>query len=178
MKDKQPEPASRRVRVNLHFFFALIAFLSIPLAWTAIVVQRAREQRAILEHFDAYEPVVEFSNGNVTLLGFGGNRYLTGLSDGRIPSPNDDDLVYLKGFPALKCLYLDCSDITDKGMLHLQHLHALESLTLVHTQVTDAGLVYLYALKKLGFVNLDATNTTDEGVAKLQRALPDCQIRR
>lgn len=154
----------------------LVAVFSVPLAWIGAVTQRVREQRAVLEHFRACEPVVEFKWGNVTTLGFGGNPWLKGLSSRRIPSPTNDDLVYLKGFPTLKVLYLDGSAVTDQGLKHLQHLDTLESLSLGHTQVTDAGLVYLYTLRNLRFVSLARTNTTDVGVSKLQRVLPNCQV--
>jgi hypothetical protein len=51
-------------------------------------------------------------------------------------------------------------------------------LDLRGTKVTDAGLRELAALKGLRILALSDTKVTDAGVAELQKALPDCKVRR
>ncbi len=46
------------------------------------------------------------------------------------------------------------------------------------TKVTDAGLVHLKGMTNLRRLNLIYTNVTDAGVKKLQAALPKCKISR
>ena len=45
------------------------------------------------------------------------------------------------------------------------------------TNITDAGLEHLKGLTNLEELDLRWTKVTDAGVAKLQQALPNCEIR-
>ena len=54
----------------------------------------------------------------------------------------------------------------------------MKVLFLLETGITDAGLRRLERLSQLESLNLqDCPNVTDEGVARLQKALPKCEIR-
>jgi hypothetical protein len=54
----------------------------------------------------------------------------------------------------------------------------LQWLYLDDTGITDAGLKHLVGLTRLQELDLHGTHVTDEGIAKLQEALPNCQITR
>ena len=68
--------------------------------------------------------------------------------------------------------------ITDAGMVHLKGLANLETLTLSETQITDAGLVHLVGMTNLQKLIFRGTKVTSAGVAELQKALPNCEIRK
>jgi hypothetical protein len=88
----------------------------------------------------------------------------------------DAGLAHLKGLTGLQELYLNNTQVTDVGLAHLQGLTSLQGLWLTNTQVTDA--VHMQGLVSLKRLNLFNTQVTDAGVAKLQQALPSCQIYR
>jgi hypothetical protein len=68
--------------------------------------------------------------------------------------------------------------VTDVGLEELTALRDLERLWLDGTAVTDAGLRRLEGMDKLTTLYLrNCPNITDEGVARLQKALPKCDIR-
>ena len=73
---------------------------------------------------------------------------------------------------------LASTKVTDAELEHLKGLTRLEFLVLTNTEVTDAGLTHLEGLTRLQTLYLSGTKVTDDGVAKLQTALPKCQIRR
>ncbi len=66
--------------------------------------------------------------------------------------------------------------ITDDDLPHLWSPDKCLYLELHNTQVTDNGLEHLHRLSNLRYISLHGTQVTDEGVAKLQAALPDCEI--
>ena len=112
----------------------------------------------------------------------------------------DAGLVHLKWNMNLNALDLNNTKITDAGLVHLKRImyqyHArcgndlqngkwmwmervnLKSLDLSRTQVTDAGLEHLKGLTKLVSLTLLNTKVTSAGVQDLQKALPNCEIRR
>jgi len=100
---------------------------------------------------------------------------LLDLTDTRV---TDTGLQYLKDVPKLAGLDLRGTRITDAGLEHLGGVRSLVWVDLTGTQVTDTGLKHLEALPRLEWVNACDTNVTDAGAEKLQRALPDCVVRR
>jgi HEAT repeat protein/Leucine-rich repeat (LRR) protein len=68
--------------------------------------------------------------------------------------------------------------IGDADAATVAKLPALETLDLSETEVTDAGLVHLQGLRQLRELDLRDTKATDTGIKTLQRALPECNIRR
>jgi hypothetical protein len=88
----------------------------------------------------------------------------------------DEGLASLKNMPRLSTLRIGFTNVTDRGLAHLSELSALEDLELRNTDVTDAGLEHLRTLKNLSVLSLDHTKVTGAGVARLQQALPNCQI--
>ena len=67
--------------------------------------------------------------------------------------------------------------VADADLAHLESLTNLERLNLYYTDVTDAGLERLKGLPKLAWLNVQITHVSYEGVKKLQKALPNCEIR-
>lgn len=90
----------------------------------------------------------------------------------------DTALEHLKGLTKLRRLSLFGTKVTDTGLGHLTGLPNLVELWLSDTRVTDAGLQHLKGLPQLERLWLDNTQVSDAGVAKLQQALPKCEIRR
>ena len=66
--------------------------------------------------------------------------------------------------------------MTNAGLEHVATLTGLKHLQLNATAVTDPGLEHLLELTSLVKLELRDTKVTAAGVAKLQQALPDCQI--
>ena len=90
---------------------------------------------------------------------------------------SDTGLECLEGLKKVIMLDLSGTKVTDKGLEHLKALNQLQELKLDGTNVTDAGLEHLKRLR-VDTLSLAHTKVTNSGVAKLQRALPDCQITR
>jgi formylglycine-generating enzyme required for sulfatase activity len=67
--------------------------------------------------------------------------------------------------------------ITDAALATISELPYLQRLSLRNNgRITDAGLQHLAKLDDLFELHLEGTKVTKEGVAKLQEALPDCEI--
>lgn len=97
------------------------------------------------------------------------------LSNNKI---TDDGLVHLEGLTSLIKLYLGGTKVTGKGLVHLSGLTELQWLDLMNTEVTEKGLVHLKGLVKLQKLYLYGTKVSPEGIRKLQKALPNCEIKK
>ena len=90
----------------------------------------------------------------------------------------DAGVAELKEYPELTLLHLYGTDCTDKCLKQLAAGNKkLAELSLVDCRITDRGLADLTELKQLKLLALDRTGVTLAGVARLQIALPDCEIR-
>ena len=90
----------------------------------------------------------------------------------------DADLVHLKELTSLETLNLRSTKITDAGLVHLKPLSNLETLYLTGTKINDAGLAHLKGLPGLRRLVVNNTQVTYAGVTELQKALPNCKIRK
>jgi internalin A len=90
----------------------------------------------------------------------------------------DAALKELAGLRSLQALDLHDTRVTDAGLKELAGLKNLQALDLSQTEVTDAGLKELAGLKNLQSLHLDYTLVTDAGLKELQKALPDCRIKK
>jgi hypothetical protein len=105
-----------------------------------------------------------------------------GLSPARVivvmpVATTDDELYDLCELRHLKDLFLTRTKISDRGLRTVSALRWLRKLYLDQTAITDEGLLHLESLSNLHYLNLDdCRNITDQGVARLQKALPKCQI--
>jgi hypothetical protein len=88
----------------------------------------------------------------------------------------DADLRYVRDLTELRTLYLHGTKVGDDGVVHLRSLEKLRIVSLNGTEVTDAAIEHLCGLAELTYVSLERTQVTPEGVAKLQEALPECEI--
>lgn len=93
----------------------------------------------------------------------------------------DNEVERAASFKNLKTLVLSDSTpggtaVTDDGLAFVAQLPQLQVLELRGTQITDAGLEHLVGMKSLEKVDLNNTKVSAQGVAKLRRALPDCEI--
>jgi hypothetical protein len=87
-------------------------------------------------------------------------------------------LSQLKRCKNLTSLDLDSPTLTDDGLKEISNLDQLTTLRLGFTKVTDKGLEHLTVFKNLRYLDLRCTQVTAAGVRALQRALPQCEIRK
>ncbi|MGO9110051.1 MAG: hypothetical protein ACLP9L_12535, partial [Thermoguttaceae bacterium] len=92
------------------------------------------------------------------------------------PGVRDFRLEPLKSLHKIRSLSLVGAEVTDDELQHVERLSKLQYLSLAGTQVTDAGLEHLAGLTQLATLVLSDTYVTDAGVAKIQKALPNCEI--
>ena len=79
----------------------------------------------------------------------------------------------------LETLYLANLAITDAGLAELTRCGNLKRLRLKGANFTDAGLRHLEGMKDLRHLEIsNCPNITPGGSARLQKALPNCEIRR
>lgn len=88
----------------------------------------------------------------------------------------DAGIEYLKECPRLRWLSLYGTRLSDAGVEHLETLSELQWLNLDATEVGDVGLAHLEGLSKLEVLHLRDKGVTRAGVARLQQALPNCNI--
>jgi len=91
---------------------------------------------------------------------------------------SDAGFDHFKGLVQLKDLSVVGTTVTDAGLESLQGLAKLENLWLDSPNITDAGLDRFKGLIQLKRLRLSRTKVTDAGVARLHRALPNCEITR
>ena len=95
----------------------------------------------------------------------------------------DASLAHISKLERLEVLWLyEAAQITDKGLAHIAKLTKLRSLVIGGgrddlMKVTEKGLANLYGLKNLEFLFLNTAEVTQAGIDKLQKALPNCQIK-
>lgn len=89
---------------------------------------------------------------------------------------SDASAADLKPLVNLTHLHLEHTPITDAGLANVKDMTHLTYLNLFDTKITDAGLENLTGLTNLQNLHLWETKVTDDGVAKLQKALPKCNI--
>jgi hypothetical protein len=91
----------------------------------------------------------------------------------------DNDLRTVCALRRLAALSLQGTRITDKSLREVSFLPELKYLALYETYITDKGLSHLERLSNLQILHLrKCPNVTDEGVARLKKALPNCDIYR
>jgi len=84
-----------------------------------------------------------------------------------------------KELPRLSKLWelsLEDSRITDDGLASIGRMKTLEILVLSNTKTSDAGFIQLAGLAKLQHLLAHECDLSDDGYAKLNQALPECNI--
>jgi len=68
--------------------------------------------------------------------------------------------------------------ITDDGLRHPSNMEDLHLLKIGSPYITDKGVPHLKQLTNLRFLYVNGTAISEVGAAELQRALPNCRIKR
>jgi Leucine-rich repeat (LRR) protein len=77
----------------------------------------------------------------------------------------------------LKSLHLRGTNITDEDLRLIGTMTHLKSLSIQYQNISDEALRHLEGMKNLTTLNLAYCRfIRDEGIARLQKALPKCQI--
>ncbi len=97
---------------------------------------------------------LHFSNTNLSVEGFAELRQLS----------------------KLKFLTLNCSGVDDEVLAHVGTLDKLEELWISNAEITDVGLTHLQGLPALRRLSIMDCNVSAEAIARLQTALPECEI--
>lgn len=95
------------------------------------------------------------------------------LSNSRI---TDAGIKRISQLSQLQILDINDTQITDEGLASLVGLRRLRGLRMNDTRITDYGLNFLAQIKSLESLEIIGTNVTEDAVARLQRALPHCEI--
>ena len=66
--------------------------------------------------------------------------------------------------------------ITDEGLKEVAKLRNLTNLGFIDTKITDEGVKEVAKLRNLTYLNLSGTQIADANIAKLKKALPNCEI--
>jgi hypothetical protein len=189
---------------GLRTLLLAVVVVAIPSGWLSRELERARNQRALVERFRIYN----YLDGGPRLVpnwlrkSFGDDFFAELEGVGFDAPESGAGLAQLRGFTTLRSLYLretqvkddalanlreltnlselslNGTPVTDAGLAHIHKLTNLETLCLLGTQVTDDGLIHLRGLKNLQFLYLSGTPVTDDKVRQLQADLPECQMDR
>lgn len=87
----------------------------------------------------------------------------------------DEDLKRLEELPNLKHLNLSSTSITDEGIEHLKNLKLI-SLHVEGPAISDNCVDAIAAIESLKWLSITSGAFSNETIAKLNRALPGCQI--
>jgi hypothetical protein len=170
----------------------LTVAVAIPSSWLAMELKWAKERRESVEAWSKLGGVIsyDYDSAGISTEGgatstclswlrkaFGDELFVSAVSAYiRDMKVNNADLRYLKEFSELNNIQMEKIQITDNGLEQFEGMRQLRWLTLTEVSITDAGLEHLKELKELRCLFLFQTKVTDAGVAKLQKALPKCQI--
>ncbi len=170
MDDSRPSKSRRPwLRFSLRALLVLVLLLSVPLGWFSWKMDRAREQREVVEG------ISELGGYIIYDYEFDETGELIWEAEPTTPAwlrkwLGDD---FFCDVTRVGC---SSTHFTDAELEHLKGLTNLKSLHLKSMQVTDAGLEHLKGLTNLKELWLLNTQATEDGVKKLQEALPDCEI--
>lgn len=178
---KSPVQGRRWFQFSLRTFLLLILFVSFPLGWLAIRVERANGQKQAVSalrqfpgiirydfQFDSPTKEPEYPSWAAKLLGDDFFADVEFVCLGGREKFTDTELAHVRDLPGLKVLKLSGASITDEGLRSLTSLNELEDLSLANTSITDKGLGILRNLSQLKKLHLYKTNITDDGLAHLQ----------
>jgi hypothetical protein len=161
---------------GLRTLLLAVVVVAIPSGWMSRELERARNQRALVERFRIYN----YLDGGPRLVPNWlrkslGEDFFAELEGVGFDAPESGaGLAPLRGFTTLRSLYLRGTQVTDDGLANLREFTNLRSLDLSGTKITDSGLTQLRGLTNLQSLDLTGTKITDDGLANL-RALTNLQ---
>jgi len=183
------KPKRYSLQFRLRTLFVLVAVAAMPCVWMAWRMETKRKERAAKAAIESLGGYVWYRwhydsktvpPGPEWLRGLLGDDFFTDVNWVFLTQSNDGDaaVTYVKEMTQLRILTLSESQLTDEGLSNVEGLNGLQRLHLDNTHITDNGLKYLEGLTSLNTLLLAKTQTTDAGVSELQKALPNCEIKR
>jgi len=174
-----PRPKRRWYQFSLRTLLVFVLVLSVPLAWLAMKMQKARKEREAEKAILKAGGVIFYDSD--TSFPVPTRLHVSFVDPFRV-NITDDVLVHVKELAnrgERMCLHLGGTQVTDAGLENLKGLTSLEELWLRDTNVTDAGLKYLEGLTSLEWLELAYTNVTDAGLDHLKglSSLEDLNVR-
>jgi hypothetical protein len=186
-----------RFQFSLRSLFVLTLAFAVPCSWVASEMKRAREQREALRGigrwsliFLRYDYQGDAADGCLLssipaeppepawLRGLVGDDFFASVVSVYYKPREFAKVEPIGGLSELRMLCLDSTGVADADLRCVAKCTQLQTLYLDKTRVTDAGLEHLNVLTQLQRLYLHDTEVTDAGVAKLQQALPHCEIQR
>ncbi len=174
----------RRFQFGFRSLLVFLVAMSVPLAWFAWEMQKARRQReavaAILEGGGLVRYDYEFDENGYRIVGAKPPRpdFLRKLLGDDFLcevvvvescwKTGYDDARHLEPVIIIEDLPFDCLQISDSNLAHLKGLTRLEELCLDGTQMSDSDLAHLNGLTKLKRLSLAGTQMSDSGLAHLE----------
>ena len=166
-----------RFQFSIRSLLVLTIALAVPCSWLTVEMKWAEKQRKAVKALTKIDRellvgVVVYDDFRYSTLPplTGGDRL--GSSSSWLRKMFGDDFF---SDATSACLFGD--KLTDTELDHLKELNQLQDLYVYGVQLIDSDLVRLEGLKQLHYLILK-TKVTDDGVAKLQKALPKCEIQR
>ena len=148
----EPQPKRRRwYQFSLRTLMLFMVVCAIPSGWVGSKLESTRREQVVVAKLEVIGVTVEYHEmyGPPWITRhFRRIREVTFV----LTQGNDTRLAYLKGLTNLESLWIWDLRPTNTGLEHLKELTCLKQLVLF------------------------CTETTDEDVAKLQQALPNCEI--
>lgn len=134
----------KRVRFTLSTLLMVILIVGIAFAsWRALVLEPFLQEQAALAALQGVKkkPWIE-PVGPAWIRDILGDRYFQRVTQFEIVGQDgcDEELVHLKAFPKLRCLFLTGPNYTDAGLGHLQLLKQPIQIYFTRTSATDGGL--------------------------------------
>ena len=182
------KPKRSWFQYRLKTLFVLVVVVALPcvwLAWKRDAKRKERAAKAAIEQLGGYclyrwkmENAPD-PPGPEWLRRLLGEDFFTNVDVVALYAEDTDAaMTYVKEMPHLTIVTLSESQLTDEGLSNVEGLNGLHHLHLDNTHITDNGLKYLEGLTSLNTLLLAKTQTTDAGVSELQKALPNCEIKR
>ena len=88
----------------------------------------------------------------------------------------DKGMLNLPDLPNLRCIDLDSTSITNLSMDKVATFLSLEEIWIEDTSITDEGLIKLSPLNKLRYISAEYTDISDAAVQKLRTKIPGLVI--
>ena len=155
-----------RFQFSIRSLLVLAVAVAIPCSWLEMEMIRTRRQK------EAIQNVIRL--GGYISYDYEPNEFM-GVPD-RTPPKWMQNLFGSDFFGDVDFVSLYKKKVTDDDMEFVKDLNTLQYLGLAKTKITDSGLEWLAGLKHSRYINLEETRVTDTGVAKLKKALPNCDI--
>jgi len=164
----QPKSRRRWYQYSLRTLLIVVTLAGCGFGWLGVKMREAREQRAAVDAIKKLGGYVVYD-------------YESDSRGVRVPNATPPGPAWLRSILGDDCFrtVTEVNLNTDPADADLECLRGFTSrvaLGLGGERVTDAALEHLKGMTRLEMLELDSTLVTDAGAAKLQMALPNCEI--